>query len=380
MMMKKKNILLMIDSLTCGGAEKSLISLLPFLSERGYDITLMLRARGGLFEQYVPREVNVVDFPFKPNMFRRVIYSLMIRMPWNRRIHTAELYWNYIGKYFPPLKEKYDVAIAYQQGFPTFYIAKEVTAKKKLCWINADIKAAGYSSKFCKPFYEKYDHVAAVSETLKKDIVIPYYCNDTKRVFTCRDILNEKMIRKMADEFFPLYNSNKWNIITVGRLVEPKGYDLAIGAAEILKLNGVDFAWHFVGGGALFDKLQDLITRKNLIGYVILEGEQINPYPFIKSADIYVQTSRFEGFGLTIGEAKILGRPIVSTNFPVVYNQIKDGENGLVVDMTPESISEGIMRLINDESLKRRLMDFVASEHNDTPETESAKVIKLIEG
>ena len=74
-----------------------------------------------------------------------------------------------------------------------------------------------------------------------------------------------------------------------------------------------------------------------------------------------------------------MGRPIVSTNFPVVYNQITNGENGLVVGMSPEDIAGGILHLISDEALRQKLMASVAAEHNATAETESAKVIKLIE-
>ncbi len=377
--MGQKSILILIDSLTCGGAEKSLISLLPFLAQRNYNITLMVVRPGGLFERYVPDNVKLTTFPYRLPAVRRLAFSLALRLRRDRKAHGAEMFWQHAGSYLPALKEEYDVAIAYQQGFPTFYIANKVRARKKLCWINVDMKSAGYSPEFCKPFYEKYDHIAAVSETLKTEIVLPLYCSDAKRVFTCLDILNEPLIRKMADESVPFQKNRTWNIVTVGRLVALKGYDMAIGAAKILKEKGVDFAWHFVGGGSIYDELQKSIEQNGLQDYVILEGEQLNPYPFIKAADIYVQTSRFEGFGLTIGEAKILGRPIVSTDFPVVYNQIADGENGLVVGMTPREIAAGVLRLISDEPLRKKLMASVAAEHNTTASTESAKVIKLIE-
>lgn len=375
----KKTILILIDSLACGGAEKSLISLLPFLAERNYEITIMVVSKGGLFEQYVPKNVNLKTFQYKPTLIRHLFFSIVHRLKKGCKVHGAELYWHYVGQYLPSIKEEYDVAIAYQQGFPTFYIAEKVKAKRKLCWINVDINDAGYSPKFCRPFYEKFDRIVAVSEILKNEIVLPYYCKDSSRVLTCLDILNESMIRRMANEFVPFNNERQWNIVTVGRLAKQKGYDLAIGAAKILKDKGIDFAWHFVGGGVLFNKLQEEIKENGLQDYVILEGEQLNPYPFMKSADIYVQTSKFEGFGLTIGEAKILGRPIVSTNFPVVYNQITDGVNGLVVGMTPNTIADGILKLITDGNLRKKLMASVSSEHNSTSKTESEKVIKLIE-
>lgn len=374
-----KRILIMIDSLTCGGAEKSLISLLPFLSEMPYDITLMLSRKGGLFEQYVPSNVRVIDFPNKPSLARRLIYSLSLRLPWNKNRHKAELYWKKIGKYFPKTEEKFDVAIAYQQGFPTFYVKEKVVAPKKLCWINVDLKSAGYSADFCKSFYDGYDKIATVSEVLRDKIVYPKYCSDKNKIFVCWDILNEQFIRDMSKKNPIKKENNTFHITTVGRLVYLKGYDLAIESAEILKEKGINFIWHFVGNGPLYQELQDKICQKGLDNNIILEGEKLNPYPYIAAADIYVQTSRHEGFGITIGEAKILGKPIVSTNFPVVNDQLINGSNGIIVDMTPEEISKGIMNVINNSALRTRLIEAVLSEHNTTSETESKKVISIIE-
>lgn len=376
---QRTKILIMIDSLTCGGAEKSLISLLPFLAEQHYDITLMLCARGGLFEQYVPKSVKTVSFPFTASLINKVIYSIAIRVNKNRR-HSAEIFWRMVGRYYPRLKQEYDVAIAYQQGFPTYYIAEKVRAKKKICWINADIKAAGYSKKFNSRFYNKYDTIVAVSDVLKDSIVYPDYVCIKERIITVWDILNETLIRDMAlseNVHFAPYKDI--HITTVGRLVPPKGYDLAISAARILKDKGINFQWHFVGGGFLENALKAQINNCNLGGYVVLEGVKVNPYPYMANADIYVQTSKFEGFGITIGEAKILGRPIVSTNFPVVYNQISNGKNGLVVGMSGEEIADGILRLVNDGSLIDRFRSAVSAEHNTTSETESRKVINIIE-
>lgn len=370
-------ILILIDSLTCGGAEKSLISLLPFLVERGYDITLMLRARGGLFEQYVPKEVNIVDFPYKPSRFQRLRYSLALRMPWNKSRHSAEIYWQCIGRHYPKLNKKYDIAIAYQQGFPTFYIAEKVNASKKIAWVNVDLKAARYSNFFCYPIYKEYDKIVVVSYILGKQFLEQGFFNNEEKIVVIRDILNEGLIRKMSlmhVEFEP-----GLHLTTVGRLVPQKGYDLAISAAKILKDRGCKFKWHFVGGG-MKQQLEELSKIHNVDDCVVFEGEQLNPYPYIANCDIYVQTSKFEGFGLTIGEAKILGKPIVSTNFPVVYNQIQPEENGLVVEMTSEAIASGIMRLIDDKGLRDRLQLNVMAEHNTTAQTESAKVISLIEG
>lgn len=375
-----KRILIMMDSLTCGGAEKSLISLLPFLVKREYRITLMLMHRGGLFERYVPKEVEIVDFPYSVPLFCRLFYSLSLRMPWNRNRHAAEIYWKSIGSHYLSLDDEFDVAIAYQQGFPTFYIAEKVRAKRKFCWVNVDMDSAGYSPKFCRSFYECYDRVVAVSDTLSKMIVTGEYCGERSKIMVCLDILNEQLIKEMSNEFCAFDKTdNTLHITTVGRLVPPKGYDIAIEAAKLLRERGVDFVWHIVGGGGLMAEIERGIAGAELESKVVLEGEQLNPYPYMAACDIYVQTSKFEGFGLTVGEAKILGKPIVSTNFPVIYNQIKDGENGLVVEMNGCAVADGILRLVNDSSLKDKLVGNVCKEHNVTAETESAKVINLIE-
>ena len=102
-------------------------------------------------------------------------------------------------------------------------------------------------------------------------------------------------------------------------------------------------------------------------------GFKDNPYPYMAKADIYVQTSSFEGFGLTVAEAKILHRPVVSTNFDVVYDQITDCENGLITEMTPESVASKIMELLQNEELRRHIVSNLEQETNTTSITEVEK-------
>lgn len=373
-------LLIMIDSLTCGGAEKSLVSLLPYLCSRGYDITLMLRARGGLFEPLVPTAVRTTDFPAsQPAWWRRALFSACLRLPATRHIHSAELHWQCIGHTLPPLDENYDVAIAYQQGFPTFFIADKVKAHRKICWANVDLAGAGYSATFCRPFYDKYHTIVAVSPSLATKLAADTFTSPGARVKVCRDILNPTLIRSMAAECHPFPKDGRIHLTTVGRLTHQKGYDLAIRAAAILRDRAMDFSWHIVGDGPLRQQLEAHISSLGLDGHVVLEGVHANPYPYMAGCDIYVQTSRFEGFGLTIGEAKILGRPIVSTDFTVVTDQITDGHNGLICPMEPGAIADSIMRLTTDLTLRRHITSSLSLEHNTTHLTEAEKVIRLIE-
>ena len=154
----------------------------------------------------------------------------------------------------------------------------------------------------------------------------------------------------------------KYRFITVGRMVYQKNYSLALDAANILKKDGYDFEWYFVGDGDDRLNVESKIKKYGLENNIILVGQQNNPYPYIASCDVYIQTFRFEGYCLTLAEARMFNKPSVSTNFEVVYNQLVDGENGLIVEMTPEAVVNGIERMINDDELRNSIVEYLKTE------------------
>lgn len=382
----KKKVLFMMDSLTCGGAEKSLVSLLPLLDYDKVDVTLMLQKRGGVFECYVPKEVNIVSMP-QPSglasLFGRLSYSLKIRLygMLGKKEHLAETYWKSIGWTLKPMRQdcQYDYAFAYQQGFPTYYVVNHVSAKKKYTWANVDLMKAGYNVDYNAAVYDQYDRVIGVSDAVSSDLVSQGYVRDKSKVVTIYDILNPSLIREMSKKPGFTKEFDGTRLVTTGRMTHQKGYDLAVKAADELRKRGYKFRWSFVGDGVKRPEIEKLIEERHLEDYIELLGEQSNPYPFMAAADIYVQTSIFEGFGLTVTEARILGKAEVCTNFPCAYNQITDGENGLICEMTPEDIANKIEMLLTDKELKAKLEDTVAREVNRTVETESKKVFELLE-
>ncbi len=379
----KKQVLFFIESLQCGGAEKSLISLLPLLDYSKMDVDLLLLKRGGIFEQYVPKQVHIIDFEQRVSPWLYRIYQLRfsLRLRWNKlagkKEHGAETRWKTMLRAYTPLQKQYDVVIAYQQGFPTYYIIDKVHAAKKCTWINADITQVGYNARFNRPYYDKADVIVPVSDRLKDILATSDYVPANK-LFPVFDILNPQLICTMADEPQALMQNEGLKIVTVGRMVRLKGYDIAVEAAKILRNKGLKFCWYFIGDGNDRATVESLINTYALEECVTLLGEQANPYPFVKACDIYVQTSRNEGFGLTIAEAKILHKPVVSTNFPVVHDQIADEQNGLIAEMSAEDIAQKIVRLIDDKELRTKIVHTLQQEQNNTAEQESAKVNALI--
>jgi len=380
---QKKRVLFVIDSLTCGGAEKSLVSLLQLLNYRRLDLDLMMVRRGGVFETQIPPVVNILPLPtVSPRLFRCSLGFFSINVRLLRMIgiqrHGAEVYWKRMLRAYPALEKEYDVAVAYQQGFPTYYVAEKVRAKKKWAWVNADLEKAGYRPRFNRPFYDRMTGVCAVSDALPGMLADAGFVSPDK-IRVIKDILSVDLIQKMAEAPLETFSSAApVKILTVGRLAPPKNYPLAVEAARLLLDKGLDFVWVFVGEGSERNNVEALIQQKDLKGHIVLAGMQPNPYPYFKACDFYVQTSSFEGFGLTVSEAKILHKPIVTTNFPSAYDQIIDGENGLIAEMTPEDVADKILRIVEEPDLKNRLIENTKKEVNRTAETESERVNRLL--
>lgn len=382
-----KKVLFIIDSLTCGGAEKSLISLLPLLDYNKLIVDLMLIKRGGVFEQYIPTEVHIKSFPPIKGIHKiwyiigRLFFSFLLRFYSLLGIkrHGAEIQWMSMKTVYSQLADTYDVAIAYQQGFPTYYLASKVVARKKIAWINVDLQKAGYRQKFNRPFYDKMNYVIPVSDILYKMLKDTQYVN-IQKLYAVYDILNVELIREMSirQGFEDKLSGNSWRILTVGRMTKQKNYQLAVKTAKLLKKKGLLFRWYFIGDGSEYTNVKNLIKNNGLKEEVILLGMKSNPYPYMAGCDIYVQTSSFEGYCLTLCEARILHKPEVCTNFPVVYNQIRDGVNGLIAEMTPESVCDKIMQLVHNKELRETLIANTYKENNRTAITESAKVNALL--
>ena len=165
-------------------------------------------------------------------------------------------------------------------------------------------------------------------------------------------------------------------LVTVGRLVPQKGYDIAAKAAWLLKKRGIRFHWYVVGGGNTTPIKKD-IAQYGIHYCFTLLGAKANPYPYMKAADIYVQTSKFEGYCLTLAEARMLNIPCVTTNFDVVYTQMIDGENGLVVEMNAEAVADGIIRLATDPELYQHIKRYQEQEKKGNVE-EIRKFYELI--
>ena len=388
----RKQLVFVIDSLICGGAEKSLVTLLNLIDYSKFDVDLMMFKRGGAFESLVPENVNIIPAPhyfeqlqLKKNRKLKDIYyrlktSFLLRVNGlaKEKYHTEQIVYQSLRAYLENQKKEYDCAIAYSQGMPTYYVSNHITAKKKIAWINCNYVATKYNKRYDALCYQEMNHVVVVSDFIKDTLKkYPFY----KKVEVINDIVDPRLIERLSNldnEYSDEMEYKGLKLLTVARLEKIKGYDLLVRAASILKEKGVEFKWFIVGEGSERERINTMCEEYHLEDNIILLGQKTNPYVYMKRCDIYVQTSRNEGLGLTVIEAKILEKPIVCTNFSTASSLIDDGEDGILCEVSSSDISRKIMMLIERKKILERILQNIKLQDKFDTTNRVNKIYNLI--
>lgn len=146
-------------------------------------------------------------------------------------------------------------------------------------------------------------------------------------------------------------------IISMGRLIYQKGFDILLSAFQKLANRYPNWQLLILGEGELRIELENLRDNLGLSGQVFFPGAISNPFPVLKRAKLFVMASRFEGFPMAHGEAMACGLPIVSTDCPSGPREIiRDGVDGILVpneDMS--ALATAMERLMSNESERKRL-------------------------
>ena len=235
----------------------------------------------------------------------------------------------------------------------------------------------GFNKKFAEKNYKKFDKIFVVSEEGKEKLInlIPALNNKIEAFFniiSCNLIENMSKNEKGFNDSF-----DGVRILTVGRLSKEKGQDLTINVLARLRNEGYKVKWYCVGDGPDKENYYNKIKDLGIEDYYILLGSKLNPYPFMKECDIYVQPSRHEGYCITLGEARCFDNPIVTTNFTGANEQIKNGETGLVCDISEEAIYKSIKKLLDDKELYNKIRINIGNEIVNSTD-EIAKLDKVL--
>lgn len=392
-----RKILFVIPSMRIGGAEKSLVNLLNLIDLNKYDVNLLMFKPEGDFLQQIPSGIHILKTD--PSLFYaykcdKNVFSCKtgIRSEILRIFSTGVckiLYGNcarqkrwtkFYKTLLPKLDSEYDVAIGYLEGDASYYVIDKVNAKRKILWVHSNFEnikknedAAAYKEYFCKA-----DRVVSISDKCVQVLQDNYPDMRNKFVFLpnlTSSVVLKNTAKAAIDEKFL---KDIFNIVSVGRLTEAKGFDMAIDALKILKDHKVPVHWWIIGDGELRKCLEKQAKDNSVEEYLTFLRFKANPYPYMNKADLIVQTSRWEGKSVVLDEAKILGKPILATDYATVKDQVENGKEGVIVEMDAESIAREIEHLVEDESVLNGIRNYLMA-RNYGNQSEIVKYYKLFD-
>lgn len=345
-----KKILFVIPEYSHGGTNKSLENLIHFIDKSKFDIRIFCLYEDGetlyknIFAPFVLSK-SLLYILAHDNRFTRKIMGCLMKF-----FHGISFKWLY--KYEANRlqnKYKFDTVIAFQEGDSTVFVSEIKQVENKIAWIHCDYlnrlsSMDNQTSEYT--LYKSFHHIVSVSKTAVNSFckVYPELSNHTTCIFNTIDtnfILNKSLVCTDIE-----FNSDSFNILSVGRFVEIKQFHLIpLIVSELLKLTKCNFCWYVIGDGEDKNKVEESITSLKLSRYIKLLGSKGNPYPFFKNADLHVCLSKSESFSYTIAESKILHIPVLCNKIPVAKEVVSESE-GWTCDI--QSMANILKTIIED--------------------------------
>ena len=334
-----KSILFLIPTLGGGGAERVLVNLVNNLDKEKYDVTVQTLFDGGVNKEQLHPDIKYISNYKKQFKGNSQIFKLFSPKFLYKKL----------------IKKRYDIVIAYLEGVACRVVSGCPYADSKLiAWIHVEQqtrKNAAYSFRSIKEMnrcYNKFSKIICVAETVKidfqkvvgteKEPEVLYNTNET-------EIIRKKAREPLTESVF----SDDINIISVGRLVPEKGFDRLINVHHRLLESGVKNHLYILGEGELKENLQKQVAALNVAETVHLLGFKENPYQYVGNADLFVCSSRREGFSTAVTEALVIGTPVVSTNCSGAYELLgKNNEYGVVVGQNENELYEAIYAMLKE--------------------------------
>ena len=353
-----KKLLIVAPSLAIGGMEKVLINLVNSLSEEKYDITI---------------KTIYDNFEMAGNLNSNIKYSSFYRSSKIKKFDYIKVRaYTFMLKKFSPkilykllVKEKYDTEIAFFRGASIKIVSgSNNNNSNKIAWVHNDFtKCTGIFDWFnneekTKDAYKKFNKIVCVSQYakekfiermgIKENVIVRYNINLT-------DDIKNKAEEKIEEKF----NENTFKVCSVGRLVEAKGYDRLLKIHKRLMDEGLKHDLIIVGDGPDKENLMNYINDNNLNKSVYLLGSKSNPYKYIKNSDLFVCSSRWEGFSTVISEAVILEKPIITTRVSGVEELFLNNKYGLITDNDEEDLYINLKRMLTDKNLYNKYLNCI---------------------
>ena len=339
-MIMKKKILFLIPNLAHGGAERVLVNLVNNLDKSKYDVTVRTLFDVGVNRQYLSPDVRYIGglkHQFRGNN------TLM-------KLFSPKFLWKLI------VREHYDVAVSYLEG-PTSRILSgcKDPDTKRVAWVHIELgsperAAIGFRSpKEAESAYNSFDRIIAVSDQVKKcfcdnlaitaPVSVLYNTNETEQI-------REKAKIEPSDDCFSVGDIPA--VCSVAKIMPTKGFDRLLNVHKRLLDEGYRHRVYLLGIGEEEAKLRRKAIEYGVEDSFIFLGFKDNPYQYVSRCDLYVCSSRREGFSTAVTESLIVGTPVVSTDCSGARELLgEQNEYGIVVENSEDGIYEGMKKMLS---------------------------------
>ena len=368
-----KKILFGITGLTIGGAERVLVDLANELS-KSYDITIFALYAKGELEKELNSNVklkSLFKYSYKEmsKLKQKIVVPLKVLLLKN-------------SIYNKNVKGNYDVEIAFLEGPITRLFSVKNKNVRKIAWVHNDISLvfgkglkARLKKYLDKKIYGKYNDLVFVSKENMCDFDKTYTnlnISDEHKKVIYNYIDKEKIIKKSLEDIDIYFKKEDINFVTVSRLVYQKGIDRIIEIHKKLIESGYNHKFYVIGDGPEREKLENLIKENKVENSFFLLGQKENPYPYIKNADYFCLLSRFEGYGMVLEEAKILGKPIIITD-TAAREAVECYDKKWILENSNDGIYNGLAEII-----EKRNKDIDGNYNENMKEYDNTKIIEKI--
>lgn len=335
-----KKVLFLIPDLAHGGAERVLVNLANNLDPQKYDVTVQTLFDVGVNRQHIKKHVRYVP-GYKKHI--RGTTTLM-------KLFSPKLLYRFW------IKEDHDVLISYLEG-PTARIIAGCPdpTKKKVAWLHIELNTPKQASVgFRSPaealrLYNEFDRLIAVAGSVRDKFLSSLYVSTPIEVLyntnETQQIINDSAIPPNDPDF----RESGVRVCSVGKLIPTKGFDRLLDVHKRLMDEGLRHTVYVLGIGEEEDALRKRIREYGVEDSFILLGFRDNPYQYVSRCDLYVCSSRREGFSTAVTESLIVGTPVVSTSCSGAEELLGEkNEYGIVVENSERGIYEGMKRMLSD--------------------------------
>lgn len=361
-MTSRIKILFIIPSLRGGGAERVMVNLLRHLDRSKFKPLLaVVNLKSAVYLEELATDVELFDLNCD-----RVRYALpkIIRLIWNIRPQVVFSTLGHLNLWLailqPLLPKK------------TNYLCRETT----IVSVAIKIESAFYQ-KFWpwayKAFYNRFEMIICQSKYMRDDMLASFNISADKIVVINNpvdiDQLGQLCLATVATGMLKVKGSSTTHLVSAGRMVRVKGFDLLI---EALALNANPSVFlTLLGEGPLLEELKALAQLRGIAAQIRFVGYQKNPYPFFAQADAYVLSSRYEGFPNVVLEAIACGTPVIATPAVGGTSEILNDMAGCL--MTERVSAKSLAVALATFSYGKRLAPDAAKSY------EIGKIVKLYE-